>query len=631
MNRFNKILKQFWNYDNFRPLQLDIIESVFKNEDTLGLLPTGGGKSITFQVPAMAKDGICLVITPLIALMLDQVSNLKQKNIPAEAIYSGMTAREIELVFNKASAKQIKFLYLSPERLKTELFKQQIKGISVNLIAVDEAHCISQWGYDFRPSYLEISEIRNLLPDTPILALTASATPKVVNDIQEKLEFKKKKVFSKSFFRENLIYISRKIEDKYHYLLDIINKIPGSGIVYVRNRKQTYEIAKFLFDNNIIADYYHAGLSQEDRKRKQEMWQKNRLRVIVSTNAFGMGIDKPDVRFVIHMDLPDSLEAYYQEAGRGGRDGHIAYAGIIYNEEDIIKLKESVELSFPPISEIKRVYAALGNFFQLPIGAGKDEEFEFNMSKFASNYQLSFITTYNALKLISKEGWIELNDAIDTPSKIHFLVDNNDLYRFYISNPDFETFIRLLLRNYQALFSSYVNINEYHIAKKANITVATVKKYLTILQENHILIYIPRRSSAYIVYTEERMDDKYLHISTEVYRKRKIEMQKKIDAMLNFVTNKDICRSAIILKYFGETKVIDCGMCDICKENKDDSKRIKQLQEYILSSLKSKPYSIEDLAIAIGSNKKMILKASQMLIDEKKIFLNSEQNFEISQ
>ena len=629
MTKFHKILNEYWGYDKFRPLQLDIIESVYEGKDTLALLPTGGGKSITFQVTAMAQEGICLVITPLIALMIDQVNSLKQKNIPAEAIYSGMSQREIELVFNRASANQLKFLYLSPERLKTELFRQQIKGINVNLIAVDEAHCISQWGYDFRPPYLEISEIRFFLPDTPILALTASATPNVVIDIQEKLCFKKPNVFQKSFFRENLVYISRKIEDKYHYLLQIINKIPGSGIVYVRNRKQTYEIAKFLYKNKIIADYYHAGLPQEERRKKQEMWQDNRLRVIVSTNAFGMGIDKPDVRFVIHMDLPDSIEAYYQEAGRGGRDGHIAYGGIIYNKEDIIKLRESIELSFPPIPEIKRVYAALSNFFQIPIGAGKNEEFEFNMSKFSATYQLAFITTYNALRLIEKEGWIQMNNAIDTPSKIHFLVDNNDIYRFYITNPDFETFIRLLLRNYQGLFSSFVSINEYHLAKKANIPVSTIKKYLGILQENHILIYIPRRNSSYIQFLEERMDEKYIHISNKIYSQRKAEMQKKIDSMIQFITSTDECRSAMILKYFGDSNPPDCGMCDICKERKDNTKRIKELQSLILKNLKDNNYSIEDLEQLLSSNKKLILQASHLLIDEKLILLNDEQKFQL--
>jgi len=629
LGKFNDILKQYWGYDEFRPLQLDIIESIDQGKDTLGLLPTGGGKSLTFQIPAMATEGLCLVITPLIALMLDQVNNLKQRKIPAEAIYSGMSQREIELVFNKASANQIKFLYLSPERLKTELFKQQIRGININLIAVDEAHCISQWGYDFRPAYLEIAEIRNLLPDHPILALTASATKKVVKDIQKQLEFKTENVFSKSFFRNNLVYISRKVEDKFHYLLQTINKIQGSGIVYVRNRKETFEIAKFLYENNIYADYYHAGIPQEDKKRKQELWQNDKLRVIVSTNAFGMGIDKSNVRFVIHMDLPNSLEAYYQEAGRGGRDGAIAYAGIIYNEQDLIKLRESVELSFPPIAEIKRVYTALGNFFQLPIGAGKDEEFPFNMSKFASNYKLSFITSYNALKLLEKEGWIQMSEPINTPSKIHFIVDNNDLYRFYISNPDFETFIRILLRNYQGLFTSYVNINEYHIAKKANVNISIVYKYLNLLQQNNILIYIKKNDSSYIQFLQERMDEKYIHISKEIYNQRKMEMIEKIESMINFATSKDVCRSSIILKYFGEVNPPNCGLCDICVENKNQSERIKVLQNKIIKALKIRTSPIEDLCIKLGSNKKMILTAIHILQDEKKVILNQNQEFKL--
>lgn len=629
MNRFTKILKEYWNFDTFRPLQLDIIESVYNNQDTLALLPTGGGKSLTFQVPALAKEGLCLVVTPLIALMLDQVQHLKQKKIPAEAIYSGMTQREIELVFNRASANQIKFLYLSPERLKTELFQHKIRGIHVNLIAVDEAHCISQWGYDFRPAYLEIAEIRQLIPDAPILALTASATSKVVLDIQKQLDLKKPKIVRKSFFRDNLIYISRKIEDKYHYLVQILNKVQGTGIVYVRNRKQTYEIAQFLYKNGISADYYHAGLSHDERKRKQELWQNNQLRVIVSTNAFGMGIDKADVRTVIHMDLPDSLESYYQEAGRGGRDGATAYAGIIYNKADLLKLTESLELSFPPIDEIKRIYAALGNFFQLPIGVGLDEEFEFDLSKFASTYQLPFISTYNALKLIEREGWIQLSEPIDSPSKIHFIVDNNDLYRFYIRNPDFETFIRILLRNYQGIFTSYVNINEFHLAKKASISVETVKKYFRILQENHILLYLPRKSGAYLRFLQERMDEKYIHISKSVYSQRKTEMKAKIKSMIHFVTSTDECRSALILKYFGETYTPNCGICDVCVENQLDENRIKELETLITNQLKEGNSSADSLCQTLMTNKSLLLKACHKLQDEKIIHLNEDQLFEL--
>lgn len=629
MNRFQDILKKYWGHDQFRPLQLEIIESIYAKNDTLGLLPTGGGKSITFQVPALAKEGICIVVTPLIALMLDQVNNLKQKQISAEAIYSGMTQREIELVFNRASAGQLKFLYLSPERLKSELFKQQVKGFDVSLIAVDEAHCISQWGYDFRPAYSEIANIRTLLEDVPILALTASATPIVVEDIQKQLQFKNAQVFSKSFFRDNLVYISRKVEDKYHFLIQILNKIPGSGIIYVRNRRRTFEIAKFLYDKGIYADYYHAGLTQEERKRKQELWQADKLRVIVSTNAFGMGIDKPNVRFVIHMDLPDSLEAYYQEAGRGGRDGQKAFAGIIYNNEDILKLRESIELSFPPIEEVKRVYAALGNFFQLPIGAGKEETFEFDMSQFISNYKFPLITSYNALKLIEKEGWIQLNESIDAPSKIHFLVDNNDLYRFYISNPDFETFIRLLLRTYQGLFTSFVNINEYHFAKIANVSIEIVRKYLTILQNNHILVYIPRKNASYIQFLHERMDEKYIHISKTVYTDRKKEMTEKINSMIHFVTSKDECRSAIILKYFGEAETPDCGLCDICVENKSQKDRIETLQKGLKEILKAGPLNSEILCQKLNTNPKLLLLATQSLMDEKLIILNQNQEFQL--
>ncbi len=631
MNRFEEILYQFWGYKQFRPMQLDIVQSVADGHDTLGLLPTGGGKSITFQVPAMAQEGVCLVVTPLIALMLDQVEQLRRRGIAAEAIYSGLTPREIEIIFNRAAARQLKFIYLSPERLKTPAFKQQITGIHINLIAVDEAHCISQWGYDFRPPYLEIADIRTFLPDVPVIALTASATPDVVKDIQERLHFPKENVFRKSFFRDNLVYISRMVEDKQHYLLQTIRRVQGTGIVYVRNRKKTYEIAKFLAENGISADYYHAGLSQDDRKRKQADWQNNKIRIIVSTNAFGMGIDKPDVRLVLHMDLPDSLEAYYQEAGRGGRDGAIAYAGIIYNQEDILKLEASIELSFPHFDEIKRVYSALGNYLQIPFGAGVDAEFEFDFSKFASHYQFNPIIALSAIRILEKEGWIQMVEPIDSPSRIHFLVTNNDLYRFYISNPDFETFIRLLLRSYQGLFTGYIHINEHHIAQKASIKVETVVKYLKLLQTHGLISYLPRKNSAYMVYLQERMDEKYIHISGENYQQRKSLMTQKIAAMKQLVLSEDRCRSAIILEYFGEKDAQDCGMCDVCMERKTHQEKITNLELKILQNLALSPASRDQLAIALRTNAKLVMEATERLMDEQKIILNEDFLFEIKQ
>ncbi|MBN2668185.1 MAG: RecQ family ATP-dependent DNA helicase [Bacteroidales bacterium] len=628
MTRFQEILKKYWGYDTFRPVQLDIIRSVFEGHDTLGLLPTGGGKSITFQVPALAKEGLCIVVTPLVALMLDQVGNLKRHNIPADAIYSGLSQREIELIFNKASAKQIKFLYISPERIKTPLFQHQIQGIDVGLIAVDESHCISQWGYDFRPAYLEIADLRELVPEAPIIALTASATPDVIDDIQKQLQFKNGQVFRKSFFRDNLIYISRFVEDKMHYLLQILNKIDGTAIIYVRNRKRTYEIAKFLYDHKISADYYHAGLDHSIRKQKQEYWQNNQIRVMVSTNAFGMGIDKPDVRLVLHLDLPDSLEAYYQEAGRGGRDGYTAYAGVIYNQEDLQKLKESIEQKYPPISEIMRTYAAIGSFLRIPVGAGENEEFEFDFSRFIVQYKLNVATAFNAIKLLEKEGWIELSEPIDAPSKIHILIDNNDLYRFYIGNPDFEGFIKILLRTYQGLFSSFININEHHISKKANISVQTVIKYLQILEQNGILKYQGRKSSTYIRFLQARMEERYIHISPEFYQYRKAHDLKKIQSIIQFVSSKEQCRSQIILEYFGEKDAGICGMCDVCKEQIDSFEHLRILAQKVINMLNDRPHSESELLQLLKTNQTILLKAISPLIDEKKIVLNDEKMFE---
>jgi len=619
MNIFVETLNKYWKYPAFRPLQEDIIRSVYEGNDTLALLPTGGGKSITFQVPAMAKEGVCLVVTPLIALMLDQVQHLKAQGIAAEAIYSGLTQREISNVFDKAAAAQLKFLYLSPERLKTELFKQKIKGIDINFIAVDESHCISQWGYDFRPSYLEIANVRDLLPDTPIIALTASATKEVVKDIQEKLNFKKPNIFRQSFFRDNLVYIVRKIADKNHYLLSTIQKIAGSGIVYVRNRRKTYEIAKFLYDNGISADYYHAGLQQEQKERKQRDWQNGRLRVIVSTNAFGMGIDKSDVRFVIHLDLPDSLEAYYQEAGRGGRDGAKAYAGIFYDEEDVLSLKKSIDEAFPPIQEIKMVYKALGNFFQIPYGAGMEEDFPFDFSAFVTQYNFSPILVINTLKLLEREGWLFLSDNVEIPSKIHFLISNEELYRFYIANPDFEGFVRVLLRSYQGLFSSYVAINEHKLAKAANVSIELLDKYFRIMKENAILDYIPKKSKAHIRFLQERIDEKYLHISASVYSEQKKKMQDRIDAMLHFVESKDLCRNQILLQYFGEENNTDCNICDICVEKKDQSEKIEIVKRKILQHLQNKNVEIQELEDLIPYNRKTIILSVRELLDEKKI------------
>ncbi len=619
--KFEDILKKYWGYDSFRPLQKEIITSVYQSKDCLALMPTGGGKSICFQVPAMAKEGLCLVITPLIALMLDQVERLKSLKIPAEAIYSGMNEREIQLIYNKACANQLKFLYISPERLKTPLFLHQLEGMNVNLIAVDEAHCISEWGTDFRPAYYEINTLREYLPHIPILALTASANQTVIEDIKKQLDLKDVQFFKQSFFRENIRYIIRYIENKKDYLLQIVNKIQGSGIIYVRNRKLTQDLAYFLTSNQVSADFYHAGLPQEIRNLKQQKWQNNTTKIMVATNAFGMGIDKNDVRFVIHYTLPDSLEAYYQEAGRAGRDGKMSFAGVLYNNIDIQYLEQQIETSFPPLSTIQKIYAALGSFFQLPIGAGKDVSFAFDFPKFLNQYQLNFSEVYSSLKILEKEGWIKFEEQRETASKIHIIISNRQLYQFYINNPDFEGFIRLLLGTYQGLFSEFVKINEYKIARKANIQVDVVKKYLRLLRNNHIIEYEERSQSARITFLEERMDAPYLHISNENLRLRKENKARKINSVFQFISPNTDCRSKALLSYFDEDTPDVCGICDACSERQNHSNRVKDLQKEILRLLKEQSYSAKDLVSKLKTNHNLLFKAIQPLLDEEQIHI----------
>lgn len=623
MNKYQQILTKYWGYANFRPLQEDIIRSVADdNKDTLGLLPTGGGKSIIFQVPALSKPGICLVVTPLIALMKDQVENLAKRKIKAAAIYTGMTKHEIELTLENCAFGDFKFLYLSPERLGTELFLAKLKSMKVNMIAIDEAHCISQWGYDFRPSYLQIADIRNHLPDIPILALTATATEEVVDDIQEKLHFKEKNVFRKSFERKNLIYIVRTVEDKLRYLLKIVNTNQGSGVVYVRNRKKTKEIALFLLQNKISADYYHAGINTEEKDLKQEKWKKGQTRIIVSTNAFGMGIDKSNVRFVVHMDLPDSLEAYFQEAGRGGRDEKTAYAVLLYNDNDKNKLEKSIVDSFPEKEKIKSIYNALGNHFQIPIGSGKGQSYDFNIGEFASKYTIPIITIYNCLKFLQKEGYIEYTEDVFNPSKVFFTINRDDLYRFQVANAQFDAFIKLVLRTYTGLFSQYVNIDEKYLAKKTNTKVEIIYKYLQNLAKHKVINYIPQRKTPYIIFTEERLDEKNLRIEKENYDVLKNRYIKRIEAVLNYATSTAKCRSKILLEYFGEKNAVRCGNCDICrKRNELELSRYEfdLILDKIKNLLRGKTFKIEEVFEICTEPETKVMKVIQWLIENDKI------------
>ncbi len=593
---YHQILQKYWGYIKFRPLQEEIIFSIANGNDTLALMPTGGGKSLTYQVPALAKEGLCLVITPLIALMKDQVNRLRSMDIKAIAIYSGMMRDEIDVTLDNCIYGDYKFLYVSPERLNTDIFRLRVEKMNINLIAVDEAHCISQWGYDFRPSYLRIAELRELLPDVPVLAVTATATPDVVDDIQKQLKFKQKNVLKTTFERKNLAYIVRETDDKSGYLLRLVRNIRGSGIVYVRTRKHARDLALTLKDQGVSADFYHAGLSHELRDRKQDSWTRGRFRIIIATNAFGMGIDKADVRFVVHMDIPDSLEAYFQEAGRAGRDGEKAWAVLLFTRNDKQKLEQRARVSYPETNEIKRVYEALGNYYQIPVGGAKNQAFDFNLSDFVSRYHFNVMIAYNSLKFLEREGYIELTEDFHNPSRVHFTVSRDQLYKFQIANAQFDAFIKLLLRSYTGLFSEFVPVFEENMAKKTGIPVETIVKYLQRLNNLHIIRYIPQKDTPMLVFTEERLDTKALHISPENYRLRKEVYLKKQDAVWRYATNQTVCRSRFLLDYFGEKIDHDCGICDICRRMNEitpDKNEFDNIHKKIRETLREHPGGLD--------------------------------------
>jgi ATP-dependent DNA helicase RecQ len=623
MADYHKILQSYWGYDSFRSIQLDIIKSVVEEKkDTLGLLPTGGGKSIIFQVAGLSMTGITLVVTPLIALMKDQVENLQKRKIKAVAIHSGLSADEIDIALNNCIYGGYKFLYVSPERLETELFVNRVVQMKINLLVVDEAHCISQWGYDFRPSYLKIANLRNYVSDINCLALTATATPRVVEDIQDKLRFPDNNVLKISFERKNLSYIVRNIDDKQGYVLKTVHKMNSSGIIYVRNRKKTKQIADFLKKNGISADYYHAGLKNEIRDHKQAQWKSGKVSVIVATNAFGMGIDKPDVRYVLHLDIPDSLEAYFQEAGRAGRDNKKAYAGLLFNQSDIKKLERSIETNFPKISVIKNIYNAIFNFYQIPVGGGKGVVEDFNMPVFASRYKLNILIVYNSLKILQREGYLELTDEVNNPSRIRFIVSREELYKFQVSNEQFDSFIKLVLRTYTGLFTDYVKVNEDYLAKKARINRNMVYEYLKKLTSQKIINYIPQKRSALIIFTEERLETKSVFISPENYKERQKNFVERISSVISYALSGTKCRSQMLLNYFGEYKTPTCGICDICqkgKENKLSTESFHEIAEKLLELLKE-PTGINTLVNSFSEhNESRILQVIQWLLDNNKI------------
>jgi len=622
MDIFHKILHDYWGYNEFRALQEDIVRQTYEGQDVLALMPTGGGKSITFQVPALAKEGICIVVTPLIALMKDQVENLKKRNIKAVAIYSGMTPREIDIAFDNAVYGDYKFLYLSPERLATELFRTRVQKMNVNLLAIDEAHCISQWGYDFRPSYLEIANVRELLPNAPILAVTATATPEVVKDIMDKLCFRKPNLLQKSFERKNLIYVVRQAEDKNNQLLRICRNVQGTGVVYVRNRKSTQELSDLLNKNNIRADYYHAGLQADIRSAKQDNWKQNRTRVMVCTNAFGMGIDKPDVRFVIHMDLPESVEAYFQEAGRGGRDEKTAYAVLLYNGTDRQKIMQRLQTAFPPIETIRETYHKLYAYFDIPYGGGKGSVCDFSLIDFAVKNKIHTTTAYNALQCLQREGYLELTDELDNPTRIMFTVQRDELYQVQVKNEDLDRFIKLLLRVYSGLFSNYAAIDELYLAKLLNVDNDCVNEFLIRLARIKVIDYIPKKHTPLIVFNEERLDEKNLRISKTNYNILKERHEKRIEALLHYAESTTKCRSQQLLAYFGETDTRSCGRCDVCTERNqlDLSKHeFEQLLEKIKEAISNHSLTAEQCVDYIPANPDKVIKVLRWLIENGEI------------
>lgn len=630
MNTFTQILTKYWGFGAFRPLQEEIIQSVAQGKDTLGLMPTGGGKSITYQVYSLSKPGICLVITPLIALMKDQVENLNQKGIKALAIYSGMNAQEMKIAMDNAAWGDYKFLYLSPERIATERFRERINQLDVNLIAVDEAHCISQWGYDFRPSYLRIAELRKLLPDIPVLAVTATATPQVIDDIQEKLQFRKKNVLRTSYYRSNLVYLVRNEEDKQNYLVKAVLKAKGTGIVYVKSRKLTREICDLLVKNGVSADFYHAGLPHKIRTEKQDAWKTGGTRVIVSTNAFGMGIDKSDVRFVIHLEAPDSVEAYFQEAGRAGRDGRPAWAVLLYNNSDKVRLVRNVDKEFPEPDVIKRVYEAICNYFQVAVGYGKDQSFEFSMATFASSFSMQITTVYNSLKILQREGYLELTEELDNPSKVYFQVDRDDLYKFQVANASFDGFVKLLLRSYTGLFTNYVSIDEELLAKRANISPDLVYDFLVRLRAQKIIDYIPKKKAPYVIFTRERLDFERIRITRENYDIRKQDYLRRVEAMVHYASSGHKCRSQLLLQYFGENESVRCGKCDVCMERNDlniSKYEFDTLCEQIKHIL-LQPCFYEELMSKINGKSDSAVKVVRWLLENEKIVYRVDNRME---
>ena len=620
MTDYKSILKQYWGYEDFRGIQEEIIASIGKGEDTLGLMPTGGGKSVTFQVPALAKPGLCLVITPLIALMKDQVQHLRARGIKAVAVYSGMTREEIIVALENCIFGDYKFLYISPERFDTEVFQAKLRSMKVSMITVDESHCISQWGYDFRPAYLKIADVRKLLPGVPVLALTATATPEVVKDIQLRLAFRRENVFRMSFERKNLAYIVRRTEDKAGELIHILSQVAGSAIVYTRNRKRTKEVSLFLNQHGISATFYHAGLDNDTKDQRQKGWQDGTFRVMVATNAFGMGIDKPDVRLVIHIDFPDSPEAYFQEAGRAGRDGQKAYAVLLYAQADKTILKKRIGDTFPEKDYIRQVYEHINYYYQMAMGDGRGCTFAFNIDEFCQNFKHFPVRVDSALKILTRAGYLEYTDEQDNASRLIFTLRRDELYRINENNPDTEHLLRVILRSYTGVFSDYAYISEEILARRSGLTRQQVYDTLILLTKRHVLHYIPGKKTPYIIYTRERQNTVVL--SKEVYEDRKDSYEKRIHAMLDYAESDGKCRSRMLLRYFGEKNGHNCGQCDVCLEKHASGLRKGEYEDIahgIFSLLAEASRIPQEIIHALPFEEEKILKSLAYLLAEEQI------------
>lgn len=623
-----EVLKKYWNYDSFRPMQEEIITSFIAGNDVLAILPTGAGKSMCFQVPAMMKDGVSIVVSPLVSLMQDQVEKLRAKGINAVAVHSGLSKREIDITLDNCVYGNVKLLYLSPERLKTDIFQERVTKMKANALIIDESHCISQWGYDFRPSYLDISEIRKLIPDVPCMALTASATSEVQNDIVVKLELRNPEIFTSTFARPNISYSAFRTDKKENKILNVLSKVQGTAIVYSSTRKKTKEITQLLLNNGISADYYHAGLTQVVRKDRQSKWMKGASRVIVATNAFGMGIDKPEVRVVIHYDLPTSLEAYYQEAGRAGRDGKKSYAVLLFDQSDIDRLKVQMSLSYPSVEDLQKTYQALANYYKLAIGAGYMQSFDFIISEFAQVYDLDIVKTYHVIKVLQRTGVLQLSEEFANPSKLHMRLENHDMYKFQVANPQYDGVIKTILRTYGGeIYSEYLKISEEQLAKALNTDVAKLEAALVHLSKLGVLSYTKRNDKPQITFLQPRCDAKQLPVDREYLSKRKSVEQERVKEVIDYAENKKLCRMAILSLYFGED-LDDCGKCDNCLQKKKEI--LEELSGVILTLLKAEHGNIDFLVKRLSDYRKEdVIEEIRRLMEEGRVVKDEEGSFYI--